>query len=113
MLSERAQKLVDQQRLQYIDGLPNKAKKIGRFMQAMKKAGGTEKAEPLEQLFQQLHRLAGSAGSYGFDSLGHAASVADRYLYKNSTETSDLRELSIIVTAVLREINLITNPTGS
>ncbi len=65
-----------------------------------------------EQLFQQVHRLAGSAGSYGFDSLGLAASAVDRYLIANSMQVADLPELSSLLQNLLDEIDVIIRNQG-
>lgn len=65
-----------------------------------------------EKLFQQVHRLAGSAGSYGFESLGMAASVVDRYLIANSPGVTDLPELESLLQKLLNEIDAIIRASG-
>jgi HPt (histidine-containing phosphotransfer) domain-containing protein len=62
-----------------------------------------------ENLFQQIHRLAGSAGSYGFEEMGEAAAVVDRYLIANSLQPGpdDLSELESLLEKLLDEIDVI------
>ena len=65
-----------------------------------------------DTLFQQVHRLAGSAGSYGFESLGQAASVVDRYLIANLPGDADLVVLKSLLQDLLDEIDGIIRKSG-
>jgi len=65
-----------------------------------------------DKLFQQIHRLAGSAGSYGFEDLGQAASVVDRYLIAKTLEPGDLPELGAMLQKLLDEIDKIIAQHG-
>lgn len=65
-----------------------------------------------DKLFQQVHRLAGSAGSYGFEELGEAASVVDRYLIARSHRPDDLPELTSLLQKLLDEIDEIIDKHG-
>jgi HPt (histidine-containing phosphotransfer) domain-containing protein len=58
-----------------------------------------------EDLFQHVHRLAGSAGSYGFEALGQAASLVDRYLIANSPGMGNPAELEVKLQKLLTEID--------
>ena len=107
MLSERAQKLVAEQRRLYIESMPVKKHAIKQCLAQVNDATGNGKADLCENLFQQVHRLAGSAGSYGFESLGQAAAVLDRYMIANSPEPGDLPELASMLQKLLDEIDKI------
>ncbi len=71
-----------------------------------------DKSELCDKLFQQVHRLAGSAGSYGFEQLGQAASVVDRYLTANSPRVADLPELKGFLQKLLDEIDEVISKHG-
>ena len=103
-LSEQAQKLIAKQRLKYIESMPDKREVICRCMTQVSNAVRKGEGDLCDTLFQQVHRLAGSAGSYGFESLGEAASVVDRYLIANKPEVTDLPELESMLQKLLDEI---------
>jgi len=65
-----------------------------------------------DKLFQQIHRLAGSAGSYGFEELGRAASVVDRYLIARSLQPDELPKLESLLRNLLDEIDEIIDEQG-
>ena len=104
-MSEQAQKLIAVQRRRYIDSMPEKRKVIRQCMAQVSAAVRDGEPNLCDKLFQQVHRLAGSAGSYGFESLGQAASVVDRYLIANSPQVADLPELSSLLQNLLDEID--------
>ena len=81
-------------------------------MAQVKQAVRDDKSELCDKLFQQVHRLAGSAGSYGFEQLGQAASVVDRYLIANSPRVTDLPELKEHLQKLLDEIDEIIRKNG-
>jgi HPt (histidine-containing phosphotransfer) domain-containing protein len=64
-------------------------------------------ADLCDKLFQQVHRLAGSAGSYGFEALGQAASAVDRYLIAHAPESTDFPELESLLQILVEEIDKI------
>ena len=105
LLSEQAQKLIAVQRRRYIESMPEKRKAIGQCMAQVSAAVRDGEPSLCDKLFQQVHRLAGSAGSYGFESLGQAASVVDRYLIANPLQVADLPELSSMLQNLLDEID--------
>lgn len=100
------------QRRRYIESMPDKRKVIRQCMAQVSDAVYSGEPSLCEQLFQQVHRLAGSAGSYGFDSLGLAASAVDRYLIANAMQVSDLPELSSLLQKLLGEIDVIIRNQG-
>ena len=69
-------------------------------------------ADLCDKLFQQFHRLAGSAGSYGFEAMGHAASAVDRYLIAHSPESTDFPELESLLQVLVDEIDKIVLQNG-
>ncbi|MGB5488914.1 MAG: Hpt domain-containing protein [Lysobacterales bacterium] len=105
ILSEQAQKLIAEQRRRYIDSMPDKRRAIRQCMLQFNAALQNSEPDLCDKLFQQIHRLAGSAGSYGFESLGLAASVVDRYLTANSLQVANLPELTSLLQNLLNEID--------
>ena len=112
MLSEKAQKLIAEQRSRYVDSMPAKKKAIRQCMAQVRAAVRSGEPDLCADLFQQVHRLAGSAGSYGFDSLGQAASVVDRYLIEHAPEPGDLNELASMLQKMLDEIDDVIRKYG-
>ena len=88
--------------------MPAKREVISQCLTQVSEAMLSGEAKLCETLFQQVHRLAGSAGSYGFESLGKAALVIDRYLIANPTAVSNLHELASMLQNLLDEIDDIT-----
>lgn len=116
-LSDRAQELIAIQRRRYIDSMPDKREVINQCLAQASAAALSGEADLCETLFQQVHRLAGSAGSYGFESLGQAALVIDRYLIANSsgvsaTGVNDLPGLASMLQNLLDEIDDIIRKSG-
>lgn len=111
-LSEQAQKLIAKQQRRYIESMPEKRAAICQCMDQVRTAVRSGETDLCEKLFQQVHRLAGSAGSYGFESLGMAASVVDRYLIANSPGVTDLPELESLLQKLLNEIDAIIRASG-
>ena len=105
ILSEQAQKLIAKQRRRYIESMPDKREVICLCLAQVSNAVSSGEGNLCDTLFQQVHRLAGSAGSYGFESLGQAASVVDRYLIANSPAVIDLPELESLLQNLLDEID--------
>jgi len=112
MLSEKALQLIAEQRRRYIESMPAKRKAIAQCLDQVNTATRNGETDLCDKLFQQVHRLAGSAGSYGFEKLGQAASVVDHYLIANSQETSNLRELQDMLQNLLDEIDHIIGSHG-
>lgn len=112
ILSEKAHKLIAEQRQRYIESMPVKRRVILECMVQIKAAVRSEEPDLCDKLFQQIHRLAGSAGSYGFENLGRAASVVDRYLIAKSLQVDDLPELGSLLQKLLDEIDKIIDKKG-
>lgn len=107
MLSEQARKKVAAQRERYIESMPEKKRTIEQCLDQVSDLAGDGQTRRCDKLFQQVHRLAGSAGSYGFDSLGQAASVVDRYLVAHSPGFGESSELASMLQMLLEEIDKI------
>lgn len=60
----------------YAASLPGKHADVADAWAAYRAAPHSDAA--LRELTMQAHRLAGSAGSYGYEAIGHAAGVVDR-----------------------------------
>ena len=112
ILSEKAHKLIAEQRQRYIESMPVKRGVILECMTQIKAAVRSGEPDLCDKLFQQIHRLAGSAGSYGFDNLGQAASVVDRYLIARSLQPDDFPELGSLLQKLLDEIDEIIDKHG-
>lgn len=68
-------------RADYLNELPDRLAEINGFVEKAK----SNKENPLESLKEAhtiAHRLAGTAGSYGFAELSRAAAELDQYLKK-------------------------------
>lgn len=85
--------------------MPEKREAITRCLSQVTAAINRSEANLCEQLFQQVHRLAGSAGSYGFEALGQAASAVDVYLIAHAPESTDLPELGSLLQTLVDEID--------
>ncbi len=77
-LSPRARELQARLLRRYLDSLPEKQAELEIAWQALQDMGWN--AEPLANLKTPVHRLAGSAGSYGLEELGLAARTLDKSL---------------------------------
>jgi HPt (histidine-containing phosphotransfer) domain-containing protein len=105
MLSEHAKKLIARQQRIYIDSMPSKKKAIQQCMMQVKTAEKSGESDLCDKLFQHVHRLAGSAGSYGLDALGEAASAVDRYLIAHSPGAGEPAVLTAKLKKLLVEID--------
>lgn len=105
MLSEKAKSLIAEQRRLYIASMPDKKQVIRRCMQQVKTAVRTGEPDLCDKLFLQVHRLAGSAGIFGFDSLGDAALSVDRFLTAHSSKAWDMEKLAVLLQILLNEID--------
>ena len=81
-LSPRAQQLLALQQAKYLRSLPDKKARLESVWNAVKQQGWKPDLE--EALKMEVHRLSGSAGSYGLNSLGKAAQRLDLMLSDNS-----------------------------
>jgi len=61
---------------EYKKSLSDKHKEISTLTRQLKQCDWADTAL-IHQLYQQVHNLAGSAGSYGFDQISEAAIVVD------------------------------------
>jgi HPt (histidine-containing phosphotransfer) domain-containing protein len=77
-LSPRAQQLAALQLEKYLRSFPQKRKRLRDCWMAIERNGST--VELSADLKTEVHRLAGSAGSYGLDELSDAAQRVDLLL---------------------------------
>ena len=87
-LSEEAQVLQSQLLDKYIASLPQKRARIETSWQRIQASDWS--TDSLAGLKAEVHRLAGSAGSYGFDELGSLASNLE-ILLQSSTSSAQQR----------------------
>jgi HPt (histidine-containing phosphotransfer) domain-containing protein len=83
-----------QQQTKYLNSLPSKRARISSCWNLIQNEGWSY--ELLNDLRTEVHRLSGSAGSYGLNSLGAAAQNLDRMLAletEMSSLTSSISEL--------------------
>ena len=82
-LSPQAQQLLALQQAKYLRSLPDKKARLENAWNAVKQQGWTP--ELTEILQTGVHRLSGSAGSYGLHSLGKVARQLDLLLSGSSS----------------------------
>ena len=80
-LSPKAQRLIGLQHAKYLRSLPDKKTRIDHCWNAIQRHGWT--LELSASLKTEVHRLAGSAGSYGLSALGQTALDMDVLLAKD------------------------------
>ncbi len=72
--------VLDALRAQYRASLPDKWSELEQYWQAVRADTEAERREGLRRLQRRAHKLAGSAGSYGFEAIGAAAEALDDLL---------------------------------
>lgn len=77
-LSPRASRQMAEQRMRYLQSLPDKKAKIEQAWEKARLQAWSRVS--FNQFTTLIHRLAGSAGSYGLDQLGQAAKCLDHLL---------------------------------
>ena len=80
-LSPKAQRLLALQHAKYFRSLPDKKTRIDHCWNAIQRYGWTHELSAC--LKTEVHRLAGSAGSYGLSALGQTALDMDVLLTKD------------------------------
>ena len=80
-LSPRGQQLIALQQIKYLQSLPEKKARLDLYLTAVQQHGWTPAS--FNELKLEVHRLTGSAGSYGLVSLGSAAQKLDLMLADN------------------------------
>lgn len=83
-LSQQAQIRMQEMREKYKASLRNKQADIERHWESCMQSKWAE--EPVSALKALVHKLAGSAGLYGFDALGDAARALDGALVGDSVK---------------------------
>jgi HPt (histidine-containing phosphotransfer) domain-containing protein len=105
VLTEDTKALVDQLRQKYIASLGDKRDGIARSRKSAFAADAT--TDDRQELLLLIHRISGSAGSYGLDELGQAALELDQLL-----AACDLRQklpdvLNPMLDAIIDQLELI------
>ena len=70
----------EQLRKRYLDSVPNKLEKLDSAWQSI--AAGDWGKPALDDLKQEVHRIAGSSGSYGFHALSETAIALEKQLLR-------------------------------
>ncbi len=91
MLSPKARELLELQRRKYLASLPAKKDRISGYWNDLLTRGW--EASVADALKTEIHRLAGSAGSYGLERVGAVALGLDRLLAAGPGGGPDLPEI--------------------
>ena len=103
ILSPRARELAALQQVKYLQSLPDKKARIEHYWSAIQRHGYTPDLS--DKLKTEVHRLSGSAGSYGLSTLGQAAQELDLLLASdNAINTAD-SESGELMDALFHAIN--------
>ena len=81
-LSPRGQQLIALQQIKYLQSLPEKKARLALYLAGVQEHGWTP--ESFNELKLEVHRLTGSAGSYGLMSLGRTAQKLERILAESN-----------------------------
>ena len=103
IFSPRAKEQLAQQHLKYLDTLAGKRNRILNSWEVIQNEGWTK--DRLNSLKTEVHRLSGSAGSYGLLALGDAAQSLDRMLALESEMTSLTSAISDLISNLLLAFN--------
>ena len=87
------------QQLKYLNSLPAKKSRIMNCWESIERNGWAE--VNLKNLKMEVHRLSGSAGSYGLAPLGRAAQNLDRMLALESEMSSLTNSISDLIDKLL------------
>jgi HPt (histidine-containing phosphotransfer) domain-containing protein len=90
-LSPRAQELQKQLLRRYFDSLPEKRTQLADAWAVVQASAWS--ADSLARLKTPVHRLAGSAGSYGLEEVGWAARALDASLKVSGTTPEQQDEI--------------------
>ena len=101
-LSPKARELLELQRQKYLGSLPGKQARINRYWSEVRSGGWH--AGQLEKLRTEIHRLSGSAGSYGLDDLGAVAQKLDRMFSSGSDPAEHRSRIGRQINALLRAL---------
>ena len=94
---------MDALRKRYADSLADKRAALVGAWEAWRAADRS--SAHLRELAMQAHRLAGSAGSYGYDALGASAGALDRLATSMQDARGDAARVDDAVQAVLAAID--------
>lgn len=90
--------VMDRLRANYLSNLPDKANQLAQTLADLQ-AGNTEAAASLAQ---QIHRLAGTAGSFGVQDVSDVANTLDARLHNGESPSEMTQELQSLI-ALLHE----------
>lgn len=108
-LSPRAQELLDRQQAKYMGSLPKKRTRISRCWSAIGRQGCTP--ELFDKLKTEMHRLSGSAPSYGLEALGQVAHKLDLLLTSCNDIDAAVAESGELMSALLVEFDEVIEDT--
>lgn len=103
-ISRQAMERLALQHEKYLDSLSAKKSRIKDCWETIQSEGWT--LDSLNTLRTEVHRLSGSAGSYGLNELGSAAQALDRTLVMEtelSSLSTSINELIIVLMAAFDE----------
>lgn len=87
---------------EYTSSLSNKHKEISALTHQLEQCDWADSAL-IHQLYHQIHKLAGSAGSYGFDQISEAAIAIDSLINAHRVGNRlDKEKISAILVQLLK-----------
>ena len=102
-LSPQARGRLAAQERKYIDSFPEKGLRVeSAWKQAENPA---TRRDGIECLRMEVHRLAGSAGSYGFEELGAVALKLDQLLAQDDSLDNRIGQVSELVRQLLQQLD--------
>ena len=90
----------------YISSMKDKHTDIKRLLKTLDETGWQNAAD-IKELHTIVHKLSGSAGSYGFDSLSDSAMEIDLSLKKRTAGSNSDKEISRKIKQLLQDMKLI------
>ena len=105
-LTRNASVLIREQEARYLLSLPRKKSDLQTAWDRAHKQSWSGKST--EQFKTLVHRLAGSAGSYGLDELGRAAKCLDHLLGSMPPEEAPGKRAAALFREVILQLDLVT-----
>ena len=90
----------------YIESLQDKHQQILTVLNQLDTSQWSDAAQ-VADLYEQIHKLSGSAGSYGFDALSESAMQVDQLLKNRIAGIENDRKISSKIMALLDHIKTI------
>ena len=76
---EELQRKLAALKTQFVERLPARLEAMGKALQALEVADPGQATAALKSLRNEAHKLSGTAGTFGFEALGEAASALEAF----------------------------------